>query len=68
MERTAGRVDVAALAQVRQVLDLVAVEVTGQVQLLAADDNDLATLQQVLGDNGRQTADQMAAAIDNNCL
>lgn len=68
MERTAGGVDVAALAQIGQILDLVAVEVTGQVQLFAPNDDHFAALQQVLGNNGRQATDQMAATIDDNRL
>lgn len=68
MEGSTSRVDVATLAQIGQELDLVSVEVTGKVQLLAAHHSDLAALQQVLGDHGGQTAQQMAATINNNGL
>lgn len=68
MEGTASRVYVATLAQVGQVLDLVAVKVSGKVQLFASDDGDLAALEQVLGDDGREASAQMATAIDDNRL
>jgi len=68
VEGTTGRVHVAPLAQVGQELNLVPVEVSGEVQLLAADDGDLAALQQVLGNHRGQAAKQMAATINNNGL
>lgn len=47
VEGSSSGIDVAALAQVRQILDLVAVKVSGQVQLFASDDANFATLQQI---------------------
>lgn len=68
MERTTSWVHVATFTQVGQKLNFVSVEVTREVQLLAAHHNDLAALQQILGDNGGQAAKQMAASINNNGL
>lgn len=68
VEGTTSWVNVATFAQVGQKLDFVSVEVAREVQLLAAHHDHLAALQQVLGDNGGQTAKQMAASIDNNGL
>jgi len=68
VEWTTGWVHVAPLAQVGQELDLVPVEVSREVQLLAADHGHLAALQQVLGHHGGQATEQMAATINNNGL
>lgn len=38
------------------------------VQLLTAHDHDFAALQQVLGHNGGQTANQVVATIDDDPL
>jgi len=47
---------------------LSAEELAGDVELLAADDDDLLAVQQLLGDSGRQTAEKVALAIDDNLL
>ena len=44
------------------------VEVAGDVQLLTADDDHLASLQQVLGHDGGQASNQVVATIDDDPL
>lgn len=46
-------------------LSILPVEMSRQGQFLATDNDDLATLQKVLGDNGCKSTDQMAATVDN---
>ena len=41
-------------------------ELAGDVEGLAADNNDLLTAQELLGDNGGESAKEMALAIDDN--
>lgn len=45
---------------------LSAEELARDVQGLAADDNDLLALKQLLGDNAGQTTQQMALAVDDD--
>jgi hypothetical protein len=41
-------------------------ELAGDVESLAADNNDLLTAQELLGDNGGESAKEMALAIDDD--
>ena len=41
-------------------------ELAGDVEGLASDDNDLLTVQQLLGDCAGQTTEQVTLAIDDN--
>merc|ERR1712038_2001121 len=68
MEGSSGRLDVATQPQKLQVLELVPVEVTAHVDTLASHDDDLVAQQNVLGDDGGQTAHQVAAAINHHRL
>lgn len=45
---------------------LSAEELSGDVEGLAADDNNLLTAQKLLGDNRGQTAKEMALAINDD--
>jgi len=47
---------------------LSAEELAGDVELLAADDDDLLAVQQLLGDGGRQAAEEVALAVDDNLV
>jgi hypothetical protein len=63
---TTGRVVSRHLAEVGGVLELRAEELAGDVEGLAADNNDLLTAQKLLGDNRGQTAKEMALAINDD--
>jgi hypothetical protein len=63
---TTGRVVSRHLAEVGGVLELSAEELSGDVEGLAADDNNLLTAQKLLGDNRGQTAKEMALAINDD--
>lgn len=65
---TAGGVVSGDLSEVGVVLELRAEELAGDVQGLTADNNDLLTAQELLGDNGGESAKEMALAIDDNNL
>lgn len=41
---------------------------TGQLQILAANDDDFCAAQDLLGDDGGETAEQVAATVDNDSL
>lgn len=41
-------------------------ELSRDVESLAADDNDLLTVKELLGHNGRKTAKEMTLAIDDD--
>jgi hypothetical protein len=43
-------------------------ELSGDVEGLAADDNDLLTAKELLGDNRGESAKEMALAIDDDNL
>lgn len=64
---TAG-LDVAPLPQEVEVLQLVTVEVTGDVDLLASHDDDLLPVEDELGDDGGQTPKHVGAAVNDNSL
>jgi len=68
MEWTSGGFDVTSKPQELEVLQLVAVEVAGHVDAFTPDDDDFVAVQDELGDDGGQSADQMATAVDNNRL
>lgn len=68
MERSTQRLDVASQAQELQILELVAVEVARHLDALGADNHHFVTVQQELGRDGGQTAQQMAATIDHHWL
>jgi hypothetical protein len=40
----------------------------GDHDLLAPDNDDLLSIQQLLGDNGRQAAEKVALSINNNSI
>jgi hypothetical protein len=60
VERTVGLVESGSLAEVGVVLQLVAEELTRNVQSLTADNNNLLTVEELLGDNRGETAKKMA--------
>ena len=64
---TAG-LDVAPLPQEVEVLQLVTVEVSGDVDLLTPHDDDLLPVEDELGDNGGQTPEHVGAAVNDNGL
>lgn len=68
VEGTVTGVGVGTLAQEGQVLKLVTVEGSADVDTLATHSNDLLASQQLLGDSRRQTAQQMSSAINNHLL
>lgn len=41
-------------------------ELAGDVELLAADNNNLLAVQELLGDRGGQAAEKVALAVDDN--
>ena len=51
-----------------EVLELVSVEVSTDVDALAPDDDDLLTVQNGLGHDGGQTAQKMASSVDDDWL
>lgn len=68
MERSTERLDVTAKTQELQVFQLVAVKVTAHVDAFTPDDDNFVAVQDEFGDDGGQTAHQVATAIDNNRL
>jgi hypothetical protein len=48
--------------------DFLPEEVSGELEILAADDDDLCSAQNLLGDDRSQTAQEMATAIDDESL
>ena len=46
-------------------LQLVSVEVTGDNHVLASDNNDLLSVEALLGDNSGQSTEKMAGTIDD---
>ena len=68
MEGTAGRLDVAPQAKESQHLQLVPVEVAGEVDALTTHDDNLVAVEDVLGHDGGQAAQQVTAAIDHHRL
>ena len=65
MEWASGGFDVTPEPQELQVLQLVAVEVARHVDAFTPDDDDFVAIQDEFGDNGGQTTDQMATAIND---
>ncbi len=51
-----------------EVLELVSVEVSTDVDALAPDDDDLLTVQDGLGHDGGQTAQKVASSVDDDWL
>lgn len=68
MEWTACRVDVASFSQVCQKLDLVAEEMTGQLQVLAANHDHRLAAQDLLGNDRSQSAKQVSTSVNQNRL
>ena len=68
VERSTQRLDVTSQTQKLQVLQLVAVEVSAHVDAFGSDDDNLVTVQDEFGDDGGQTAHQVATAIDYHRL
>jgi len=66
VEWTLGSVVSGSLSQVVVELQLVSEELTGDVQGLASDNDNLLTVQQLLGDDRSQTTQQVALTVDNN--
>jgi len=68
MERASLGVDQATLAKVVHVLQLVTVEASGDVDTFASDHHDSLALEESLGNDGSQTAQQMASSVDHQRL
>ena len=68
MEGSPEGLDVAAQAQELEVLELVAVEVSGHLDALRAHDDDLVAVQQELGHYGGEAAHQVAPAVNDDGL
>lgn len=69
VERTsAGGVVSGDLSEVGVVLELRAEELARDVESLATDDNNLLAAKELLGDNGGESAKEMALAIDDDNL
>lgn len=69
VERTsAGGVVSGDLSEVGVVLELRAEELARDVESLAADDDNLLAAKELLGDNGGESAKEMALAIDDDNL
>ena len=68
MEGATAGLHVAPLPEEVQVLQLVAVEVSGDVDLLTPHDHDLLPVEDELGDDGGQAPEHVGAAVDNHGL
>lgn len=68
VKRTVGGVHVAAQAFEGGVLELLAEQRVGDVNLLAAHNGDLLAAEELLGNDGRQAALEVAAAINDQLL
>lgn len=66
VEGTVGLVVSSGLSQVVVVLQLVSEKLTRDVQGLASHDDNLLTVQQLLGNNRGQTTQQVALTVDDN--
>ena len=56
------------LSHVFRELDLVSEEGAGDVDSFRSDDNDSLTGEEFLGDDGSESAEQMAFSVDDNFL
>lgn len=63
---TAGRVETGHLAEVGVVLELRAEELARDVEGLAADNDNLLAVEELLSDNGGETTEEVALAIDDD--
>eukprot|EP00918_Siedleckia_nematoides_P019739 GHVU01042041.1.p1 GENE.GHVU01042041.1~~GHVU01042041.1.p1 ORF type:complete len:161 (-),score=14.44 GHVU01042041.1:28-510(-) len=61
-------VRVAVLSQEVLVLDLVAIQRSGDKHVLAADDRDLLSEEELLGHSGPQPAQEVSSSIDDDAL
>ena len=68
MESATAGLDVTSLPQEVEVLQLVTVEVAGDVDLLAPHDHDLLPVEDELGDDGGQTPEHVGPAVNDNSL
>lgn len=68
MEWTALVVEVGALLEVLHVVGLGTELGAGDVDLLAVDDDDLLAVQELLGDDGAETTEQVVAGVDDDGL
>jgi len=68
MEGSPLGVDQATLAKVVHVFQLVPVETSGNVNTFASNDDDSLPLKERLGDDGRQSAQQMPSSVDHQRL
>ena len=66
VEWTLGLVVSGGLSQVVVVLELVSEELTGDVEGLASDNDNLLAVEDLLGNNGSQTAQQVALSVNDN--
>ena len=65
MEWASGGFDVTPQPQELQVLQLVAVEVARHTDAFTPDDDDFIAIQDEFGDDGGQTANQMATTVND---
>ena len=65
MEWTAGWLGQVTLAKVLHNLELVTVEVTGDDQTFGADNNNLLTLEEALGNGGGKATHKVTITIDD---
>lgn len=68
MERSASGVDVATLAEEAHVLQLGAVEVSGDADLLTSDNNNLLSEKDLLGNNRCQATKKMVLSVNDQRL
>lgn len=68
MEWTTSRVDITPFAQISEELYLVPEEMSRQLQILTADNHYLASVQNLLGNDGCQATKQMATTVYQNWL
>jgi len=66
VERSMGLVEAGGLAEVGMVLQFVAEELAGDVEGLASHNNNLLTVEKLLGYRGGQATKEMSLAIDND--
>jgi hypothetical protein len=66
VEGTLLVVGVGALAEELEVLPLVHLEVTRNVDGLAADNDDLVTSEELLGNNGRKAAEEVSTGVNDD--
>lgn len=68
MESSSSRIDVAPLAEEAHVLQLRTVEVARDRDLFTSQNSNLLALQQLLGNDRRQTPKEVILAVDDDGL